>query len=115
MFPSYLAEHSLNPPIDLRFTIDALTDRMRSDFGLGRRRDVTVALEFLRVARLATEEPHSWQIHFRDLGTIDRDIAQALLHEYRSTANKARPIRTAQKAPAPVQEESIQPGLFDEM
>ena len=95
LLPNYVAEQTLELPADLNFTVDGLAARMQRDFGFGRRRDATAALEFLKVARLASEGSRDWQIHYRDLGTIDREISRALLHEYRSPANKRRPVRTA--------------------
>jgi len=99
LLPSYIAEHELEAPADLPFTVEELADRMRSDFGFGRKRDVAAVLDFLKIARLASETGTGWVIHFRDLGSIDREISQALLSEYRSTANKSRPAKTARDEP----------------
>lgn len=100
--------------MDLAFTVDALADRMRNDFGFGRSRDVAAALELSKIARLASETPHGWEIYFRNLGSISREISQALLHEDRSTANKTRPIRTAREVAAAEGEDGGQQGLFNE-
>jgi hypothetical protein len=113
LLPTYVAERGLQAPADLTFTVDALAARMRNDFGLGRQRDVLAALEFLKVSRVASEGPNDWQIHFRDLGTIDREISQALLHEYRSTSNKTRPVRTARDADPTEDADEAQESLFE--
>lgn len=105
LLPSYLAELGKVAPVDLDFTVDQLAERMRRDYGFGRNRDVLAALEFLKVARLAEEGASAWAVYFRDLGNIERDISQALLREYRSQANKARPVRTARGTAARVQSE----------
>jgi hypothetical protein len=107
VFPTILAESDRNPPADLVLTLDELVTRLREDYGYGRASDVRVALDFLKVARLAEESGSGWAIYFRDLGRIDRDVAEALLSQYFSEANKARPIHTA-AAPAsqPVPEAS---------
>lgn len=97
LLPSYLAETRQVAPADLPFTVDQAVARMRSDYGFGRSKDVLAALRFLKVARLAEEHSRGWTIFFRDLGNIGGDISQALLHEYRSSANKTRPIRTARR------------------
>jgi hypothetical protein len=114
LLPSYLADAGLTAPADVEFTVEALAERMRNDFGLGRTGDVEAAMEFLKVARLASETPTGWLIHFRDLGRIDREIPQALLHEYRSTANKTRPVRTARDAELLDEEGDQQEAIFDD-
>jgi hypothetical protein len=100
LIPSFLVESGQSAPADLTFTSEQLVARMKSDYGFGRGRDVIEALDLLKVARLAEEHGGGWTIHYRDLAPIENDIAAALLHEYRSSANKTRPIRTARLGPA---------------
>jgi hypothetical protein len=113
MLPTYIGERGLTVPADLPFAVGELTDRMRNDFGLGRTHEVLAALEFLKTARLASETPSGWEIHFRDLGAINRDISEALLHEFRSTSNKNRPARTARDSAEPREIEDGQTSLFE--
>ncbi|HVW88416.1 MAG TPA: hypothetical protein VHC01_03040 [Gaiellaceae bacterium] len=115
LLPSYIAETGQDIPVDLNFTLEQLTGRMRQDYGFGRRRDVAAALEFLKTARLAEETGTGWVIYFRDLGSIERDISRALLHEFRSMSNKARPVRTARPIKeTPAGEEPTQERLIAE-
>jgi hypothetical protein len=107
LLPSYLAETDQLSPVDLDFTIEELVRRMRRDYGYGRTADVLEALELLRVARLAEEHGAGWRIFYRDLGGIEADISQALLHEYRSGSNKARPLRSARRREAAEEDESV--------
>ncbi len=95
LLPLCLADTGQPAPVDLAFTVDELADRMRNDYGCGRNNDVLAALKFLKIARLAEDTGSGWTIFFRDLGSIEGDISQALLHEYRSLTNKTRAIRTA--------------------
>ncbi len=105
LLPSYLADSNQLAPVDLAFTVDKLAALMRDDYGFGRNNDVLAALEFLKIARLAEDTGSGWTIFFRDLGGIEGDISQALLHEHRSLTNKARPIRTARNRAASGEDE----------
>jgi hypothetical protein len=111
VLPSLLGERGDDPPVDVATDVESLVARLREDYGFGRADDIKAALEFLKVARLAEESGNGWTVFYRDLGRIDRDIAQALLHEFTSQANKRRPIRTAKELtePAAVNEPEDKP------
>ena len=95
VLPTILAESGETPPADMQLSVEELTERLRRDYGYGRASNVRAALDFLRVARLAEESGRGWTVYFRDLGRIDRDIAEALLNQYFSEANKGRRVRSA--------------------
>lgn len=101
VLPSLLADSGGEPPADMTLSVEDLVARLRDDYGYGTAADVRAALDLLKVARLAEESGAGWTIYYRDLGRIDRDVAEALLHEYLSSANKQRPVRTATGTPSP--------------
>jgi len=96
IFPDLAADAGIGLPANLAVTESELVERLQQGYGYAASVElIRVALDFLRVARLCEPAADGWRIYYRNLGRVDREISEALLHEHFSKANKRRRIKTA--------------------
>lgn len=121
ILPDIAASRGIELPANIDITPAELETRLRDGYGYaGRTKLVRKALEFLKTARLSERTADGWVIYFRDLGRIEHEISDALLHEFFNVSKKTKPIAPAKKTPAqpgataPAGEDGAEPDvLFD--